>query len=167
MKDYVAIPVFQLNVLLAISNVWVVHSMYRVIASTTLTITWKYVLTTILVTQSVASTAQHITERHCSPHKMQGIPCMRDTEHIMLWTDRGMAGVVSVAWIGIIWWHIGLGTFLCSWYALYLMWCLMLIYVSDNHIRSSPLSYTMIHFVWHISIYSFLGDVVRWIDDTH
>ena len=165
MRDSVVIPVYHLNVLLAISNVWVGYSVYRVIVSTTLILSWKYALTSILVSQAMASATQHITERQCSPHLMRGITCTKHTEHVMLWVDRAMAGVVSVAWVSLIWSHVGFGVFLGSWYSLYLAWCLGLIYVSDNHIRGSPVLYTVIHLVWHLSIYSFLGDIVWWIDE--
>jgi len=158
------IPVYHLNVLLTISNVWVVYPIYWVIVSPSLILSWKYGLVAILIGQSIASAAQHITERDCSPHQMHGIACANGVEHRMLWADRLMAGSVSVVYVGLIWTHVGISIFLSSWYALYLAWCMGLIYASDNHIRGSPVWYTAIHLVWHISIYSFLGDIVRWID---
>ena len=164
MKDYVAIPVFHLNVLLSVSNAWAIYSVYYVFASSELSYVWKYGLVPVLIGQSIASATQHITERHCTPHRMYGIVCTRDKERTMLWADRAMAGVVSIMYIGLIWSHVGITIFMCSWYALYLAWCLGLIYICDNHIHDSPLLYTSVHLVWHISIYSFLGDVVQWIE---
>ena len=164
MNDCVMVPIFHLNLVLAVSNAWVVYPMYQVVVSATLASAWRYGLISILMAQSIASATQHITERHCSPHRMCGTVCANAVEHGMLWADRAMAGLVSVAYICLIWSHVGIGIFMGSWYALYLAWCMGLIYVSDNHIQGSPLLYTMIHLVWHISIYSFLGDIVRWID---
>ena len=164
MRYHIVIQVFHLNVLLSVSNAWVMYPVYHVIVSPTLNIAWKYGLVTILTGQFIASTAQHTTERHSSPHRMYGIACTKRVERYMLWADRGMAGVVSVVYVGLIWTHVGIGVFLGSWYTLYLAWCLGLIYVSDNHIRESPVLYTAIHLVWHISIYSFLGDIIRWIN---
>lgn len=150
--------------MLAVSNLWVIYSIYRVLVSATLNIMWKYTLNTVLVAQAVASAAQHITEWQCSPHHMCGVVCSDRCERTLLWTDRGMAGVVSVAWIALIWSHVGIILFIESWYVIYLVWCLGLIHISDNHISGSPLLYTAIHLIWHISIYSFLGDIIWWID---
>jgi hypothetical protein len=165
MVEHVVVRVFHLNVFLVLSNVWVVYPVYSVVRTTAMSLMWKYSINTLLLTQSIVSAAQHITERNCSPHQMCGIPCTKNLEHGMLWADRVMAGIVSIVYAGMIWTHVGIRDFLCSWYALYLAWCLGLIYVSDNHIRDSPVSYTLVHFAWHISIYSFLGDVVQWIDE--
>jgi len=150
-----------LNIILAASNIMILFPIYAVYISY-LPLSYRVVLYTTLSTQCIVSVAQHLTERDLTPHEMSGIRITKNPrmmEKLCLYTDRTVAGITTIVFTLLVYDQIGVD-FFYSWEPILLIWCLILICISDNGVKQMPRVYTMIHIVWHASIYGFLGVVV-------
>jgi hypothetical protein len=149
-----------LNAILAVSNIAILYPIYMVHISG-LAIEWMTPVYLVLGFQGAASVAQHVTEQKTSDHGMSGwLVVSYKTERMFLILDRFGAAMTTGMFGSIVVRSIGT-SFLFTINVPILIGALSLIVLSDTGYVNQPIRYTVIHLMWHISIYGFLGNVLR------
>ena len=155
-----------LNHLLAWSNISAIIPIAGVVHSDKITASDKRVLVPLLQIQCAASFMQHLLETDSCNHDMVGFGYKERKcniseymEYAFLYTDRIVAWSLGTAYVYIL--NKNDIPFLCFNKKLtLLLTSLGLITITDTF-QMTPNSYAIVHSLWHLSIYTYLGWIVN------
>ena len=147
------------NYFLAFTNIQILYPILAV-KDANISPIYKTLLRIFLPMQFILSVAQHITEHRTSAHGLTGYSITSQPlrmEKCLLSADRSSAMCLAIIFASMIYAYSGLIFLIQSKLMILLAISLVLIGWCDYGFINHPISYAIVHSLWHICIYTFLG----------